>query len=71
MSVSQTGGDDGPAISQKHIDSVRTARGYLARAKQMKFDSAPSMVMLRDLLEAYDALGARLAYLAAILGEKP
>lgn len=61
MSVSQ----DAPNPMARHIETVRQTRAYLARAEQMKFDMAPSIVMLRDLLAAYDHLAARVAGIVA------
>lgn len=53
------------AITPEHIETVRKVRAYIANAEQRKFAAAPSVVMLAELLECYDLLAARVAWIVA------
>lgn len=70
MTVSHEGGSTPPRFTEEHLASVRRARAYVANADQRGFGSAPSLVMLRDLLAAYDVLSARVAFIAASHGDE-
>lgn len=58
-----------PNMSRENIQAVRMARLAVEQAKTGRWADAPNVVLLEDLLTAYDVMGGRLAWLAALYGD--